>query len=170
MQQELLIYSVADILVGDIYNFLVDTAQYGMSLIYLLTVVGLFLLRGRSSAVLGTSQIPRSRSLDSPCGNARGEANQRVQYHAPTSMAVFFILTQVFIIGTPFIPPSNGIGDTSLPFWLSPTIGLLLFAAGGIFWFMRWVLWPRLTSSEWIKHRSTLRDGTRVTSWQLCTL
>lgn len=75
-------------------------------------------------------------------------------------LALFFMAGQAFLIVAPFLYPLGGKGDTSLPYWLSLVIGMVVLVAGVIYWFIWWVLLPRIGKFEYVERKTKLNDGT----------
>ncbi|KAL4812013.1 amino acid/polyamine transporter I [Aspergillus spinulosporus] len=122
---------------GDAYNFILDLEGYPSSIINLLVVAGLFYLR------YSEPRLPRPFKVYWP-------------------VAVFFMAGQAFQVVAPFIRPPGGKGDTSLPYWLYPVVGIAVLLAGVIYWGVWQLLLPwaggyRLVPEHWV-----LKDGTTV--------
>ncbi|KAF8863099.1 high affinity methionine permease [Acephala macrosclerotiorum] len=126
---------------GDAYNFILDVEGYPSSLINLFVVIGLLLLR-RSAP-----DLPRP-------------------FKAWTIVPVFFLAAQAFLLVAPFLRPPGGKGDTSLPYWLYPIVGLVVLVMGAIYWFVWRVMWPKLGKFTWVEKKGVLSDGTVVTDWE----
>lgn len=123
---------------GDAYDFILDVEGYPSSVIYFFVVIGLFILRWRAP------QVPRP-------------------FKAWWPVAIFFLIGQAFLIVAPFLRPPGGIGDTSLPYWLSSVVGIVVLVCGGLYWFGWRVLLPRVGRFEYAERKATLKDGTVVT-------
>ncbi|KAH8816509.1 high affinity methionine permease [Xylogone sp. PMI_703] len=125
---------------GDAYNFILDVEGYPGSIINLFVVIGLFILRWRAPHL-----------------------------HRPFKtwliVAVFFLAAQVFLLVAPFLRPPGGKGDTSLPYWLSPIVGIGVLIAGVLYWFLWRIALPKLGGFEWREQKGELRDGTVVTEF-----
>ena len=80
-------------------------------------------------------------------------------------MPFFFLVAQCFLLVAPFIRPPGGKGDTSLPYWLYPIVGIAVLVLGGSYWFAWRVVWPKLGNFSWVEQKATLGDGTVVTEW-----
>ena len=126
---------------GDAYNFILDLEGYPSSVINLFVVIGLFILRWRAPG------------LSRP-------------FKAPWPIPAFFLAGQTFLIVAPFLRPPGGKGDTSLPYWLYPIVGIAVLFAGVFYWFGWRVLLPRLGRFEYKEKKSVLADGTVVTDWE----
>ncbi|ERS94882.1 high affinity methionine permease [Sporothrix schenckii 1099-18] len=125
---------------GDAFNFIVDVEGYPSSVINAFVVVGLFILRWRAP------QAPRPFRVFLP-------------------IAFLFLVGQCFLLVAPFLRPPGGKGDTSLPYWLYPIIGIVVLLAGVVYWAVWRQLWPQLGGFSWAQRKETLADGTVVTTF-----
>ncbi len=125
---------------GDAYNFILDLEGYPGSVINLFVVIGLFILRWRAP------EMPRPFRVWWP-------------------VAGFFMIGQVFLLVAPFLRPPGGKGDTSLPYWLYPVVGIAVLVGGVLSWFGWRVLLPYLGGFEYRERKCTLGDGTVVTEF-----
>ena len=78
-------------------------------------------------------------------------------------MPFFFLAAQCFLLVAPFLRPPGGKGDTSLPYWLYPIVGIAVLACGLVYWFLWRVVLPRVGGFKWRESKDTLYDGTVVT-------
>ncbi|KAE8215132.1 hypothetical protein CF327_g1552 [Tilletia walkeri] len=120
---------------GTAYNLILDIEGYPGQIIALLIVVGLFYLRVKAP------NVPRGFKVFWP-------------------VALFYLVTAVFLLVVPFISPPGGKGDTTLPYWLAPVIGIAVLGSGIVGWFVWMVVLPRLFRFEYEKQRNVLPDGT----------
>lgn len=126
---------------GDAYNFILDVEGYPSSVINFFVVIGLFILRWRAP------QIPRP-------------------FKAWLPVPIFFLLGQGFLLVAPFLRPPGGKGDTSLPYWLYPIVGIVVLVGGVVYWFGWRVLLPWVAGFEWRERKGVLKDGTVVTQFE----
>lgn len=120
---------------GDAFNFIVDVEGYPSSVLAALVVVGLFVLRWQFP------DAPRPFKVWWP-------------------VAAFFLAGQLFLIVAPFLYPPNGKGDTSLPYWLYPIIGIVVLVSGVVYWFVWRKVLPRIGRYELVERKERLDDGT----------
>lgn len=125
---------------GDAFNFIVDVEGYPSSIINAFVVVGLLILRWRAP------QLPRPFRVFLP-------------------VAFLFLVGQCFLLVAPFLRPPGGKGDTSLPYWLYPIIGIVVLLGGVLYWAIWRKLLPKLGGFEWRQQKETLADGTVVTTF-----
>lgn len=125
---------------GDAFNFIVDVEGYPSSIIAAFVVVGLFILRWRAP------QLPRPF---------------RVWY----GVAFLFLVGQAFLLVAPFLYPPNGKGDTSLPYWLYPIVGIVVLVGGVVYWAVWRKLLPWLGGYDLEQEKVELADGTIVTTF-----
>ncbi len=126
---------------GDAFNFIVDVEGYPSSVIALFVVVGLFILRWQQP------NAPRPF---------------KVWY----IVAIFFMAGQVFLLIAPFLYPPGGKGDTNLPYWLYPIIGIGALFLGVGYWFVWRHVLPWIGGYELQQNKVELADGTVVTTFQ----
>ena len=137
------ILTVAIVPFGDAYNFMLDVSGYPTALVGLLVTLGLFLLRSRSP--FSTLQRP---------------------FKTWNSVAIVFVLAQVFLLATPFIPPKDGRGDTALPYWAAPLVSVIILGTGVLYWAIWQVAMPKLGGFIWIRKAVTAeRDEEMVSVW-----
>ncbi|KAH8911738.1 high affinity methionine permease [Coniochaeta sp. PMI_546] len=125
---------------GDAFNFIVDVEGYPSSVLSALVVIGLFILRW---------QFP--------------EAPRPFKVWWP--VAGFFLAGQLFLIVAPFLYPPNGKGDTSLPYWLYPIIGIVVLVSGVVYWFLWRKVLPKIGKYELVERKERLDDGTVVATF-----
>ncbi|RUS16981.1 amino acid/polyamine transporter I [Endogone sp. FLAS-F59071] len=122
---------------GDAYNFILDVTSYPEWWFYGLSVVGLIYLRFRDR------DIPRP-------------------FRSSTITNVLFILVALFLGIVPFVPPT--VKDTSLPYWLYPTVGLAFIAFSALLWYFQVVLYGGLEKSvnirRWQEGHRNMQDLT----------
>lgn len=128
---------------GDAYNFILDVEGYPGSVVFLLVAVGWFILRFRAP---------------------------EKDYHRPFKVwwgvTVFFLAAQVFQIIAPFLRPPGGKGDTSLPYWLAPVVGIIILAGGTSYWATWWKLIPWARGTNLVPTKARLSDGTMVVIYE----
>jgi amino acid transporter len=103
---------------GDIYAFLVDVGGYPVSVISVAVAGGLLYLH-------------RSSRTD--------WAASAAHYKARTTYVVIFIAVNAVLLILPWVPPADGKGDDSFPYYAYPMTGLTILASGGVYWF--WWRW-----------------------------
>ncbi|KAL2840933.1 amino acid/polyamine transporter I [Aspergillus pseudodeflectus] len=122
---------------GDAYNFILDLEGYPGSIINFLVVAGLFYLRW-------------------------SEPHLHRPFGVWWPVAVFFMAGQAFQVVAPFIRPPGGKGDTSLPYWLYPVVGIVVLVAGVVYWGIWQVVLPKLGGYRLVPEHVVLKDGTTV--------
>lgn len=125
---------------GDAYSFILDVEGYPSSIINVFVVVGLFILRWKAP------------SLHRP-------------FRVWLPVAFFFLVAQCFLLVAPFVRPPGGVGDTSLPYWLYPIVGICVLIGGVVYWVVWRLALPKLGGFSWIERKNVLADGTVVTSF-----
>ncbi len=71
---------------------------------------------------------------------------------ATLPVVVFFLLSNIYLVVAPFIPPSDGqsVYET-LPYWLHCVVGIGVIVAGGIYWLVWAIILPKLGGYELIR-------------------
>lgn len=123
---------------GDAYNFILDVEGYPSAIINTFVVIGLFILRWKAP------NIPRPFKVWLP-------------------VPFFYLVAQCFLLVAPFIRPPGGKGDTSLPYWLYPIIGIVILIGGVVYWVFWRVVIPKLGGFSWVETKEVLSDGAVVT-------
>ncbi|KAI9689679.1 MAG: hypothetical protein M1820_010108 [Bogoriella megaspora] len=126
---------------GDAFNFIIDVEGYPTSIIALFVVSGLLYLRWKKP------------ELERP-------------FKVWLPVALFFLISQCFLIVAPFLRPPGGKGDTSLPYWLYPIIGITVLIGGVAYWAVWRKFLPRLGKYRLEPRKSYLPDGTIVTIFE----
>lgn len=122
---------------GDAYNFILDVEGYPSSVINFLVVVGFFWLR------YNLPDAPRPFKVWLP-------------------VAMFYLVAQAFLLVAPFLRPPGGKGDTSLPYWLYPIVGISVLAGGVVYWAVWYKIMPTIGRYRLVPKHETLKDGTVV--------
>ncbi|KAJ5226511.1 hypothetical protein N7468_007736 [Penicillium chermesinum] len=126
---------------GDAYDFIIDLEGYPSSVIYFFVVAGLFYLRWSAPNI-----------------------------HRPFKVwwpvAAFFMLGQAFQLVAPFIRPPGGKGDTSLPYWLSSVVGIVILVAAVVYWAVWQLVLPAIGGYRLVPEHEVLADGTTVVTYK----
>ncbi|KAM3414583.1 High-affinity methionine permease [Cercospora zeina] len=122
---------------GDAYNFILDMEGYPGSVVNFFVVVGFFWLRYKSPDVLRP-------------------------FRCWWPIAAFFMVAQAFQMIAPFLRPPGGKGDTSLPYYLSSVVGLVVLVAGAGWWVVWRKILPAIGRYDLVPEREKLDDGTMV--------
>ena len=129
---------IITVLLGDAYNFILDVEGYPGAVINFFVVIGLFIFRWQAP------KVPRPFKVWLP-------------------VAAFFLCGQVFLMVAPFLRPPEGKGDTSLPYWLYPIVGIIVLVGGVVYWFGWRALLPLIGRFDYQERKAVLADGTIVT-------
>lgn len=122
---------------GDAYNFILDVEGYPGTVMNFFVVIGFFWLRYAAPDV--------SRP-----------------FRCWWPVAVFYLVAQVFLLIAPFLRPPDGKGDTSLPYWLYPIVGIVILLGGVLYWAVWWKFLPWYREYTLVPEHERLSDGTRV--------
>ncbi|KAJ5535586.1 hypothetical protein N7513_008772 [Penicillium frequentans] len=126
---------------GDAYDFILDLEGYPASVIDFLVVAGLFYLRWTAPLV------------DRP-------------FRVWWPVAFFFMVGQAFQLVAPFIRPPGGKGDTSLPYWLSSVVGIVILLLGVVYWAIWRKVLPAIGKYRLVPEHEVLSDGTTVVCYK----
>lgn len=122
---------------GDAYAFILDVEGYPGSVMNFLVVLGFFWLR-----------------------YAAPDTHRPFRCWWP--VAAFYLAAQVFLLVAPFLRPPGGKGDTSLPYWLYPVVGIVILLGGVVYWAAWWKISPWYKQYTLVPKHERLSDGTRV--------
>lgn len=122
---------------GDAYNFILDVEGYPGAVINTFVVVGLLILRWKAP------NISRPFKVWLP-------------------IPILFLAGQCFLMVAPFIRPPGGKGDTSLPYWLYPIVGIAVLLFGVVYWAVWRKALPKIGGFSWFERTEALADGTVV--------
>ncbi|OKO93358.1 High-affinity methionine permease [Penicillium subrubescens] len=130
---------------GDAFNFVVGLGTYPTVFLLTLVTIGLIKLR-----------------LDK---NDKFQSSFKV----PWAILAFYLAGNIgqFLLVMPFVPPVNGKGSTSLPYWLSPVVSLAILALGVIYYVGRFILLPWAFGYELDLVAVGLSDGSRVSRYKV---
>ncbi|CAK3910848.1 high affinity methionine permease [Lecanosticta acicola] len=126
---------------GDAYNFILDVEGYPGSVINFFVVAGFFWLR--------YSQPHVARP-----------------FRCWVPVAAFYLCAQAFLMIAPFLRPPGGVGDTSLPYYLSSVVGLVILVAAAVYWVGWRKILPAIGGYGLRPEQEKLADGTAVVVWQ----
>ncbi|KAH7929614.1 amino acid transporter [Leucogyrophana mollusca] len=121
----------------DAFNFLLDLASYPNLVFHGATAIGVWLLR-RRRALAGL--LPSV-------------------YQAKNVFVVLYLLSAVFLLIMPWIPPERGHGDVS--FWYATycVVGLGVLALCGVYYWVWIILMPKLGGYKIVEEVEQLPDG-----------
>ncbi|KAH7180132.1 methionine permease [Fusarium oxysporum] len=122
---------------GDAFNF-VGLASYPTAALFAAISLGLIRLR-----------ISKHSEWQSP-------------FTSPWIVTGTFLTGNIFLLILPLIPPSAGKASTSLPYWLSPVVSLVILSLGAIYYAIRFAVLPRLFNYKLEILEQDLSDGSKV--------
>lgn len=130
---------------GDAYNFIIDIEGYARAVIFFTAGVGLFVLRYRPFQV-----------------NPYNIKHTTRPFKVLLPVAAFFLIAQCFVLVVPFLRPPGGKGDTSLPYWLYPLVGIGVMLFAGVYYAVLVWLMPMVGGYKLTYETVRLADGTYV--------
>lgn len=73
-------------------------------------------------------------------------------FRASWPVALLFLLSNIYLIAAPFVPPSHGQNVyKDLPYYLHCVVGIAIIAAGGVYWLIWAVILPRIGKYELVR-------------------
>jgi amino acid transporter len=108
---------------GDAYNFILNVISYPLSIVNVFVSIALIWIYTH-----------------------REQYNWNPPVKATFPVVVFFLLTNIYLVIAPYIPPETPEQNVyaSLPYYLHCVVGLAIFGAGGIYWLFWAILLPKL--------------------------
>ncbi|OCL05471.1 APA family basic amino acid/polyamine antiporter [Glonium stellatum] len=114
---------------GDAYNFILNVISYPLAIVNVFVAAGLLYL-----------YLPNSKIKWSP------------PFRASWPVALLFLLSNVYLVIAPFIPPKAGQNVyKSLPYYLHCAVGMGIIAAGGVYWLIWAIVLPRVGKYELVR-------------------
>ncbi|KAE8449545.1 hypothetical protein EG329_008154 [Mollisiaceae sp. DMI_Dod_QoI] len=127
---------------GDAYNFLLNVISYPLA------VVNVFVAGGLIHLYLHPFSIHRSPSTWAP------------PFRATLPIAIFFLLSNIYLVVAPFVPPSAGQNVYQhLPYYLHCVVGIGIFIAGAIYWLIWAIILPKIGGYELVRESTLMDDG-----------
>lgn len=86
------------------------------------------------------------------------------RWHSPIRatlpVAVFFLLSNIYLVVAPFVPPDAGQNVYEhLPYYLHCVVGIGIFVAGGIYWLFWAVILSKVGKYELVRESEVMDDG-----------
>ncbi|KAF2027847.1 amino acid transporter [Setomelanomma holmii] len=107
---------------GDAYNFILNVISYPLA------VVNVFVAGALIHLYLN-----------------RSKWNWNPPISATLPVAIFFLLSNIYLVVAPFVPPTDGQSVyESLPYYLHCLVGIGIIAAGGVYWLVWAVILPKI--------------------------
>ncbi|BFZ64100.1 methionine permease [Saitoella coloradoensis] len=107
---------------GDAYNLILNVISYPLSIVNVFVSIALIWLHAHRAAY-----------------------NWYPSLSATLPVAIFFLLSNLYLVIAPFVPPETAAQNVykTLPYWLHCVIGWGVIAAGGAYWLIWAVIMPR---------------------------
>ncbi|CAG7916669.1 unnamed protein product [Penicillium olsonii] len=128
---------------GDAFDFIISLSSYPTVLLLTGVTAGLIKLR-------------LSKDEDS-----------KSAFTVPWAVLGFYLAGNIFLLIMPFVPPPNGKGSTSLPYWLTPVVALAILSLGVIYYVGRFVLLPWIFGYRLELQAVDLSDGSQVSRYKM---
>lgn len=79
---------------------------------------------------------------------------------ATLPVVVFFLLSNIYLVVAPFVPPSDGQNVyESLPYYLHCVVGMGVIAAGGVYWLIWAQIMPKIGGYKLEREVIVQEDG-----------
>ncbi|OBR14714.1 Amino acid permease [Colletotrichum higginsianum IMI 349063] len=125
---------------GDAYNFILNLISYPLA------IINVFVSGGLAYLYLN-----------------RKEWNWNPPISATLPVTIFFMLSNVYLVIAPFVPPEEGQNVyESLPYYLHCVVGIAIIVAGGLYWVVWAKILPKLGKYELV--RETVVDD--IDGWE----
>lgn len=127
---------------GDAYNFILNVISYPLA------VVNVFV----AGALIHLYLHPFFAS--------RNGERWQPPIRATLPVAVFFLLSNIYLVVAPFVPPDDGQNVYEhLPYYLHCVVGIGVFVAGAIYWLFWAVILPKLGNYQLVRESELMDDG-----------
>ena len=81
-------------------------------------------------------------------------------FKATLPVAIFFLLSNIYLVVAPFVPPSDGQNVyNDLPYYLHCIVGIGIFVAGAVYWAFWAVLLPKFGKYDLVRETIVEGDG-----------
>ncbi|KAJ2983821.1 hypothetical protein NQ176_g415 [Zarea fungicola] len=118
---------------GDAYNFVLNLISYPLAII---------------NAFVGAGLVYLYRNKD--------KRDWHPPFKATLPVAVFFCLSNVYLVIAPFVPPSEGQNVyENLPYYIHCVVGFGVIGAGGLYWLLWAKLLPKIGRYELVQETYT---------------
>jgi len=78
--------------------------------------------------------------------------NWNPPFRASWPVAAFFLLSNIYLVVAPFVPPSDGQSVyNDLPYYLHCVVGIAILAAGGVYWIVWAKVLPKVGGYELVR-------------------
>lgn len=75
---------------------------------------------------------------------------------------LLFLLSNVFLIIVPFIPPEGDWNADGYPYYVFPVVGVAVLLLGAFYWFLWTKFWPKVRGHKIVSERVIDEDGVEV--------
>ncbi|KAI1002338.1 High-affinity methionine permease [Podosphaera aphanis] len=127
---------------GDAYNFILNVISYPVAVINLFVAAGLIHL------------------YLNPYSPNRNPQNWSPPFRATLPVVIFFLISNIYLVVAPFIPPTEGQQVyKSLPYFSHCVVGVGILGAGAFYWLIWAVILPKLGNYCLVREERVLEDG-----------
>lgn len=95
----------------------------------------------------------------------RARENWSSPWTSPLPVNVFFLLSNLFLVVVPFIPPLDKT-STTYPYYVFPVVGVGVLLFGGVYWLFWKKVLPRLGGYKVVAEREVLENGAEVVRYR----
>ncbi|PQE29675.1 high-affinity methionine permease protein [Rutstroemia sp. NJR-2017a WRK4] len=127
---------------GDAYNFIVNVISYPLAVVNVFVSLALLIL------------------YIQPFSAERRPQQWSPPFRATWPVVLFFLLSNVYLVVAPFVPPSAGQNVYEhLPYYLHCVVGIALFGAGALYWVVWAHILPKIGGYKLVRDHIVTADG-----------
>ncbi|EWC44884.1 hypothetical protein DRE_00943 [Drechslerella stenobrocha 248] len=123
---------------GPAYNFIVDLGTYPGAWTGAFVVGGLIYL-----------QLRKAENWSSP-------------WHTFLPVSILYLVTNVFLMIIPFVPPDGPISAGGYPYYVFPIVGIAVILLGVVYWALWTKIWPKIGGYKVVAEKTIGPDGEEV--------
>ncbi|CAL1710391.1 unnamed protein product [Somion occarium] len=121
---------------GDAYNFLLNLISYPLA------IVNVFVSAGLVYLYLNAKRL-----------------NWNPPFRATLPVVILFLLSNIYLVIAPYIPPDGDNVYNELPYYLHCVVGLGIFAVGAIYWLLWTIVLPKIGGYRLVVKTTLGSDG-----------
>ncbi len=81
-------------------------------------------------------------------------------FRATLPVAIFFLLSNIFLVAAPFVPPGTGQNVyEQLPYYLHCVVGIGILALGAVYWLFWAMILPKFRGYKLVREVTRMEDG-----------
>lgn len=83
-------------------------------------------------------------------------------WHTYLPITLVFLLSNVFLVIVPFIPPDGDWDADGYPYYVFPVVGVAVLLLGAVYWLLWTKFWPAVMGHKVVSERIIDDDGVEV--------